>query len=104
LREGDPQSGAALAAKTRVALNALCAQNISPVAARSLSALSNAHGYASRCARTAQAAARVANDGRIADAGKGRHAEVLHEALRDDIRMPAGGFATISVRLDPMQR
>jgi hypothetical protein len=33
-----------------------------------------------------------------------RHADVLHETLRDDIRMLAEGFATISVRLDAMQR
>jgi hypothetical protein len=33
-----------------------------------------------------------------------RHAEILHETLRDDIRMLAEGFATISVKLDAMQR
>jgi hypothetical protein len=33
-----------------------------------------------------------------------RHAEILHETLRDDIRLLAEGFATISVKLDAMQR
>jgi hypothetical protein len=33
-----------------------------------------------------------------------RHAEILHEAVRDDIRMLAERFATISVKLDAMQR
>jgi predicted nucleic acid-binding Zn-ribbon protein len=33
-----------------------------------------------------------------------RHAEVLHETLRDDIRMLAEGFATLSTKIDTMER
>ena len=37
-------------------------------------------------------------------AGVRRHAEVLHESLRDDIRILADGFAVISIKLDSLQR
>ena len=37
-------------------------------------------------------------------AGVRRHAEVLHESLRDDIRILADGFAVISTKLDSLQR
>ena len=33
-----------------------------------------------------------------------RHAQVLHENVRDDIRMLAEGFAALSARLDSNQR
>ncbi len=33
-----------------------------------------------------------------------RHAEVLFESLRDDIRMLAEGFATLTARLDSGRR
>ena len=33
-----------------------------------------------------------------------RHAEILCETLRDDIRILAEGFATISTKLDSLQR
>jgi hypothetical protein len=33
-----------------------------------------------------------------------RHAEVLFESLRDDIRMLAEGFATLTARLDSSRR
>jgi hypothetical protein len=38
----------------------------------------------------------------IADAR--RHALVLHETLRDDIRMIAAGFASLSVRFDAIDK
>jgi hypothetical protein len=33
-----------------------------------------------------------------------RHTEVLFESLRDDIRILAEGFATVSLKLDSLQR
>ena len=33
-----------------------------------------------------------------------RHAEVLHESSRDDIRMLADAFARMSVKLDSLER
>ena len=33
-----------------------------------------------------------------------RHAEVLFESLRDDLRILAEGFATVSMKLDSLQR
>ena len=33
-----------------------------------------------------------------------RHTEVLFESLRDDIRIIAEGFATVSLKLDSLQR
>ena len=33
-----------------------------------------------------------------------RHTEVLFESLRDDIRILAEGFATVSMKLDSLQR
>jgi hypothetical protein len=33
-----------------------------------------------------------------------RHAQVLHESVREDIRMLAEGFAVMSVKLDSLQR
>jgi hypothetical protein len=33
-----------------------------------------------------------------------RHAQVLHESVRDDIRILAEGFAVISTKLDSLSR
>ena len=33
-----------------------------------------------------------------------RHATVLNESVRDDIRMPAEAFAMVSTKLDSLQR
>lgn len=33
-----------------------------------------------------------------------RHTDVLHESVRDDIRLLAEAFATMSVKLDSLQR
>jgi hypothetical protein len=48
--------------------------------------------------------AQMGSDLRAGLAETRRHAEILHEALRDDMRMLAEGFAMISVRRDAMQR